>query len=277
MGSGSWRRKNSGFIQVVVASISDSNEAVAYSKRLKEDALLYKQFRNGETDDVDLQAYWVGLRIMKFTAGYPLLLAAHHKLNAEEQKKLAQAIIALVIRHNIVAGQDRGKLESVAYSTAKLISSGTGYAGALEELKRISPSDEVFLQGFKKLEFSKNEQQMARYLLRAFDYALGETSEITVAGPDKVHVEHIYPQTPPDADKWPEHDTYINRIGNLTLLDYALNEKIKNSKFPVKKEKGYAASRLVVTQKLLPLADWNPEAVEARQKSWAILQINSGL
>lgn len=78
-------------------------------------------------------------------------------------------------------------------------------------------------------------------------------------------MEHIYPQTPPEADKWVDHNLWIDRLGNLTLLAKRLNEKIKNSKFPVKKPE-YEKSDLELTKQLLKYVDWNSANINERQE-----------
>src|SRR5450432_2789237 len=72
---------------------------------------------------------------------------------------------------------------------------------------------------------------VARYLLELFDQAIATTAEIDVAGAHRVHVEHIYPQNPKTEDKWEQHAAYVQRLGNLTLLDKRLNVQIKNGRF----------------------------------------------
>ena len=49
-----------------------ANAALAYSKRLKDDAVIYRKVRDGDTDDPELEEYWLSLRYLKFNAGYPL-------------------------------------------------------------------------------------------------------------------------------------------------------------------------------------------------------------
>ena len=78
-------------------------------------------------------------------------------------------------------------------------------------------------------------------------------------------MEHIYPQSPPDADRWKDHDLWIDRLGNLTLLAKRLNEKISNEKFSVKKAE-YEKSDLELTKQSLKYADWNTANVTERQE-----------
>jgi hypothetical protein len=95
---------------------------------------------------------------------------------------------------------------------------------------------------------------------------LATTTEVTIAGADRVHVEHIYPQNPRPLNRWEEHARYVNRLGNLTLLDKRLNEQIKNSDFPMKKETAYKDSRLEITKVLLSHDSWSKDTVTARQE-----------
>jgi hypothetical protein len=246
---------------------SQTQAALTYSRKLRDDALLYRRMRDGDVDDPDLEEYWLSLRYLKFNAGYPLLFAAHRMLNEQDQKTLAKALRALAIRHNLICNLDRASLESLSFACAKAISSGASAADALILLRSKSPKDEMFAQSFAALSFNTTEHGSARYLLRLFDEYIATTQEVTVAGADRVHVEHIYPQTPRDAERWENHSAFVNRLGNLTLLDRRLNEQIKNSGFQTKKTQAYQSSRLEITRQLLTYTDWSPEQVEERQVS----------
>ncbi len=148
------RYKGSGFIQGGFGPTRVWVLPLDYSRRLRDDAVLYRRFRDGDTDDGDLQDHWLALRILKANSGYALLLAAHHRLTAEDQKVLAKALVSLAIRHNIVCDLDRAKFESTLYAAAKKVSNGASVGTALDELRTISPTDERFREDFGKLKFS---------------------------------------------------------------------------------------------------------------------------
>jgi hypothetical protein len=251
--------------RIVSEALPEKVSALNYSRRLRADAQFYRQFRDGDTDDSELQEYWLAFRPLNFNAGLPTLLAASRKFTPDEQKQLARALIALVVRHNIVSSLDRARTESLAYSTAKKISDGAGFAVVVEDLRAISPPPEQFGQGFAKLAFSKAEHGIARYLLRALEAHLSATGEVTVGGPDRVHIEHIYPQSPREGERWAEHERYLTRFGNLTLLGRRLNEQIKNANFAEKKLQAYQGTRLAITEELLQYPAWSPESVVNRQ------------
>jgi Protein of unknown function (DUF1524) len=236
-----------------------------YSRGLRTDALFYRQYRDGDTEDADLQGYWAALRVLGFSAAIPVLIAASHKLGPEEQRKLAKALVSIVVRHNIVCDRDRAKLESLAFSCAANISNGTSCGEAIVTLRGIAPSTEEFDRSFVKLSFSRAEHGVARYLLRTIEEYMAVSGENIVAGPDRVHLEHIYPQNPKDGERWDQHDVYVTRFGNLTLLGKPLNQQIKNSSFEIKRQQAYFNTRLAVTEALLKHETWTPAAVEQRQ------------
>lgn len=251
--------------RVVSETLPAKVSTLDYSRRLRGDAQFYRQFRDGDTDDVELQEYWLAFRTLSFNAGLPALLAANRRFTAEEQKKLAQALVTLVIRHNIVCDLDRAKTESLAYSTARKISNGAVFQEIIDDLRSVSPPKEQFEQGFAKLAFSKSEHGVARYMLRGLEAYLSVTEEVAVSGPEHVHIEHIYPQSPKEGERWEEHERYVARIGNLTLLGRRLNEQVKNGNFDLKKEQAYQNSRLKLTEALLGYDSWTAGTVDKRQ------------
>jgi hypothetical protein len=80
----------------------------------------------------------------------------------------------------------------------------------------------------------------------------------------------IYPQTPKAEERWKEHDVYLTRLGNLTLLDHRLNETIKNGVFSIKLPY-YKESRLLITKSLDAFTEWNPTTIEKRQATFCDL------
>lgn len=257
----------------IVADSLDAADTtpLMYSRRLRDDGLLYKRFREGDSDDGDEQADLRALRTLRFNASYPLLFAAHHRLSNEDVKELTRALVAIAVRHNVICNLDRARLESVVYEAAHRLSAGANLAATLKALRDVSPGDQQFRESFSRLSFSIPEHGIVRYLLQSMDARMAKTSEVTVPGADRVHVEHIYPQSPLDGQRWTEHETFLTRIGNLTLLDKKLNESIKNADFATKKEKGYKDSRLEITRALLSLDSWSHEAVVARQEKLCAL------
>ena len=134
------------------------------------------------------------------------------------------------------------------------------------ELMEFAPNDEQFRDAFLSVSISR--QASARYVLRELEQYLRTTEELDVAPPIRVHVEHIYPRTPHE-DRWVQHGSVINRLGNLTLLSARLNTAIKNGTYEQKKPY-YQMSELILTNKIPTEYDeWDVEAIHGRQSDLA--------
>ena len=103
--------------------------------------------------------------------------------------------------------------------------------------------------------------------LRRIEERRRTTEELDVATPDRVHLEHIYPQNP-TGGRDPGHNTIINRLGNLTLLSRRINQAIKNAPFDEKKAH-YARSEIIITRSLTDYDEWNEESMDRRQRELA--------
>jgi len=205
--------KERSLYKVISHKLTESHVApVEFSRLLRSDALFYRRVREGDAPDIKERDIWLGLATMRAQSGYALLLAAHRSLTEQEQKRLAAALFSLIARHNIICDKDRAKFESTAFASAKAISDGGGQNGALALLRALSPSDDEVRQSFSTLSFGRSQSGIAQIMLRAIEYKLRATEELIIATPDKVHLEHIYPQRPSAADRLANHDRYIGRL-----------------------------------------------------------------
>jgi len=71
---------------------------------------------------------------------------------------------------------------------------------------------------------------------------------------------------PTDEAQWPnkeELEPYVWHIGNLTLLEPALNRDVGNADFKTKKEI-YSKSQITITNEITSFAQWDPAAVKKR-------------
>ena len=119
---------------------------------------------------------------------------------------------------------------------------------------------------------------------------LGKTTvdDLTSYTQTAVEIEHIMPQTCNDKGMYgmneEEFSTYINRLGNLTLLENSINKSIHNDVY-ANKSIAYKQSKFYLTSSLSSLVnqgqdtainrtnlllsawpDWNKQSIEARQE-----------
>jgi hypothetical protein len=87
-------------------------------------------------------------------------------------------------------------------------------------------------------------------------------------------LEHILPENPTDAwvDDFPRErwEAFIDRIGNLTLLEVSANRKVGNSSYAEKRH-AYSQSLYALTRRIPEIAPerWTPDLLDARQRHMA--------
>jgi Protein of unknown function (DUF1524) len=249
-------------------TIQEENiQSLQLSLDLAETAPLYRDLVRAREEDPELRRQLGAIRALAAKALYPVLLAGYAAASDEEDGKeklrvLAKALVTMFVRYNVIGGRETTVMESTAYGIAAELRRSKEFDAAVAALAALAPDAADFVARFQTRSVSRIAT--ARYLLREIEHAKRKTQELEISGTDRVHVEHIYPQTP-DGERWPNHAAVVNRLGNLTLLSRRLNTSIKNADFATKKEKGYAGSDILMTQELLALDAWNSAAIDERQ------------
>ncbi|WP_029260258.1 MULTISPECIES: DUF262 domain-containing protein [unclassified Microbacterium] len=107
-------------------------------------------------------------------------------------------------------------------------------------------------------------------------YVLGRLEGVDEV--DDFDVEHIVPTVPGDAwsgdgerswidyseDEQNSHRALAPTLGNLTLLEQSLTERVFGASFPVKRSEAYAHSSVPATRDLTDLGSWNTAAITRR-------------
>ena len=146
----------------------------------------------------------------------------------------------------------------------------------MKELEAISPLKELFLEKFKEVTRYRNSEssrKMIKYILEEIDNEAG-TGEYKLDF-NKVNIEHILPQKP---DKWglskKEVASYVNSIGNLTLLSGKINSKIGNDVLDIKLPE-LNKSEIQITKDLCSQLSvhkvWGKEQILLREEEIALL------
>jgi hypothetical protein len=246
--------------------IAENIGSLELSKDLAATALVYRDIVRARDDDPEVQRLLEGVRALGAKALYPALLSGYAAAEGDGAKEklrlLADALTTLFVRYNVIGGRETTIMETTVYQVAANLRATKDFTAAVAALAALSPSADEFVARFQRASVSRIAT--ARYLLREIEHAKRRTQEVAIEGTDRVHVEHIYPQTPDDP-KWLNHAQAINRLGNLTLLGKRLNSSIKNAAFASKKRQGYAESEIVMTRELLSRDGWDSTAVDERQ------------
>lgn len=255
--------KTQALYREIKRKIEDENvDSLVFSRELGEAADTYKDLISGDDEDEERKTILSAVAELGGNVLYPVLMSAYGCLQGNQLTEFLKYLQNSYVRHNVVGGLEAAKFENVVFECAKLLRENKVDV-ACEKLWSICPDDAQFSASFTKVRIPRSS--IARYLLRNVeDYLRRETGELNVADGKKVHVEHIYPQTPQDGARWEAHGALVDRLGNLTLLSKRLNTSIKNAQFATKKE-SYTQSELRLTKELLTLDEWNPQKVEERQ------------
>lgn len=209
---------------------------------------------------------------------YPILLASYwvhgtDKVDIKEIEQIAELACNLFVRHNVVLGLETHKLEAILYDAARLIRSNSGLEaakGLIRDYAARNVPDEIFADRFANFSIERNE--VAKYLLREIETVERNADEIEIIRHGAIHLEHIYPQSPKEGGVWEDHDEWVSRLGNMTLLSGRKNSSLKN-KFFSEKQATYGASEVNMTKALSLLSEWSPTAVAERQKSWSPIAV----
>jgi hypothetical protein len=205
----------------------------------------------------------------------PLLAARRFAMSEDDFVRLAQLAETLTFRYSTIGGKDSKELERVYHRAAKALweSEGKDIAGARKILIESMPGHDEFVAAFRHQVMGR--KYVIDYVLRKIEASL-DTEEKMPHGTSVVHIEHILPQSL--SDEWkvvlgprvPEHASYVDRWGNLTLLGGRKNIKASNGAFS-KKRIIYSDSAIKLTKLLAERVDWNLDAIDARQVELANL------
>jgi len=249
--------------------IREETDSLDFSRDLERAANVYRDLVAARDDDPGLRALLKDIAMLGASALYPAILSAYALESVEDRRLVISALVTFFVRHNVIANRETTQLEALVYGIAKDLRSGLSADEAVARLKEAAPTDEQFVEQFKHAAVTRHAT--ASYLLRQMEMARRQTEELEVAPPRKVHVEHIYPKSPPSDRRRPDHSAVVNRLGNMTLLDFRLNTAIKNSDFASKKAQAYERSEILLTCELLEYEEWNLPDIETRQERMAAM------
>lgn len=205
----------------------------------------------------------------------PLMLAGLDKLKDDQIEKLVRMIVVLSMRFSIIGTLGTGNIEK-AYSDAAIsIRAGKADTPAkvFGTLKSIYPDDNRFEADFCQRAIGK--AKLARYILGEIATAKQRSTIQEVTEDEKRStLEHIMPKT--RSQDWlkaakdeEEYLEYVNRLGNLTLIEREKNKAAANASFSKKKAEAYSKSDLLLTNDLCSYTDWTVSEIQVRQADLA--------
>ena len=196
-------------------------------------------------------------------SAYPLVLAAYsdYRRGVIERAELLETlewIQALYLRRTLVNLPNERLVARLC--RARL----DGRDALARAFARITPSDERVSAVLKY-----SELPHAAYVLGRLQ-GVDDTADFDI--------EHVVPPVPGDAwsgdgvrpwieytdDEQNSHRALAPTLGNVTLLEQGLTERVFGSSYPVKRDEAYARSSVAATRELAEVAVWDTAAISAR-------------
>jgi hypothetical protein len=247
---------------------SDDIQSLELSTQLRDSARLYRKLKKADVDHEEVESILESIDTLGTGAAilFPCLLSIHQTLEGDDIVKGVKALMHVFVRDALIGGTENSILENRFHRAARQLREHKDVATFCATINEGALVDDDVRSRFERLSVRHNGQR--RYLLYKLEMAKRATEEVEIAPPSRVHVEHIYPQTPQTGQRWQGHDQWVNRIGNLTLLSRRINSGIKNGVFAVKKEH-YDKSEILMTKELSGFDGWDSGRVAARQAELA--------
>ncbi len=200
----------------------------------------------------------------------PLLLGCQHRLKrSPEFSRVAKAVEALIVRHQVFAGRDQSELREVLLAACQDVW-GPGSKGDVSErvvarLKTVDPKRGEMCAGIKKER--KVSAKVARYILRGIqNHMVNDAYKATAT------LEHIFPRKPSQGYSSSRRrllTPYLNHLGNLTLLTGNDNKRASNRPFGEKKKRVYVDAELEIARDVATYDQWGLSSLLRRAEALA--------
>jgi len=229
----------------------------------KDGQILEQLVSNSRTDwmalgfDREVASSLHNIQRLGFTVSYPFLfrLVDGYKQLGQRPRKILETIENFTFLYNAVGEGRVSSCEAVYFRHALMLNQALQQSDDRErhkdvaktlasletELVRLIPTREIFKEKFsEKVVYSprkKTARDLVKYVLLKVNSAMQPTREIQI-DETQVNIEHVLPQDPTEHWGLTKKDvaSYVNSIGNLTLLDQRLNSRGGNKPFEIKSE-----------------------------------------
>ena len=169
--------------------------------------------------------------------------------------------------------QVKSKREAVIYSALVSINSGESLESIIDSLKK-HYNNPAFIESLSKdiYEPYSGKVNFIKAVLLRIDQEIQDDTVYKQYG-ERISIEHILSQRISD-QYWhkrfteSEHNYWIHKLGNLTLLSGIKNSQASNSSFEEKKNiYNNPRKSLDITREVCDYAEWNPESIQTRHKN----------
>lgn len=274
-----WNSKNkfvrhSELFKRIRESISSKGEVFSLMRDLESNAHIFAALPSSEDNlwSSEQKKYIKTLRMFNVRQLYPLLLSAYNKFSEGDFTSLLRSCCIISFRYNIIGNLATNEQERVYNRLAVELSSNA--IGDLQDLitslSTLYVSDDKFRGDFSEKEMRTTQarnKRVVRYILFEIEKHISNNAYDFES--DSYNLEHIMPESIQEG--WDniedrDHDQFVYRLGNMTILNKSVNRDLGNLDFEIKKEK-YLESEFSLTQRVAnENSEWSTERIAEHQK-----------
>jgi len=229
------------------------------------------------------------LSLMKVSQCYVLFLSILRNMKkiGADPVRIFEMIEKFTFQYSIICKLPGNKVEKIYAGYAKMIEDTVNkekekylprrvqaiFANLEKELKDEAPSVEYFIAEFDNFCYRNSDDQrvLMKYVLSEIDRKYRGTKE-EIVDFDNVNIEHLLPQKPDKA--WgvskDQIKGYVNKLGNLTIIDKKINSRIGNKsikdKVEVIKESELPINKVLMEELQSNDYRWDEQCIEKRHK-----------
>jgi Protein of unknown function (DUF1524)/Protein of unknown function DUF262 len=273
--------------KTIKRNIQDKDDALSFAQQLNETAPVYAALLNAEHASWNKYPQEVRedvrtLHRLGLVTVRPLLLSGMQRFkdNHTVLRRFFRSLVNWSVRFLVAGKLGGGALEERYGEVARKLRKGDikTVKKLREELADVIPPDEAFQNLFRNMTVSQAPLQ--KYYLRTLEEIVradaGKGDLEPVKG--KHNIEHIisksaeksYLALPPETRK-----AYVNRLGNMALLNTKKNELIGDAEY-AEKRPVFAKSEVLMTADIAAKYDtWGPEQIIKRQDELADLALKA--
>lgn len=255
-------------------NINSKGEVFSLMRDLENNANIFAALPRSEDGlwSNEQKKYIKVLRMFNVRQLYPLLLSGYHKFSEKDFTSLLKSCCVISFRYNIIGNLATNEQERVYNRLAVELSNDsiTSLHDLITSLGTLYVSDEKFKADFSEKELRTTQarnKRVVRYILFNIEKHISTTTYDFES--ESYNLEHIMPESINEG--WnhisdSDHDQFLYRLGNMTILNSSVNKKSGNIGFDEKKKK-YKTSEFMITQRISDEnSSWDPDRIAVHQK-----------
>ena len=272
----------------------NSIKALSYAEGLEKDYKPYTKIKgfNSTEDEYfskeTLEYLYHLKKSLNIVRADPLLLAGHEILAPTDFQELVKATVNFAFRYKTVMGKSADTLVKLSTHLALSLRDDNLTVKDIKNSFLENANDNAFKISFET--FCPGTNKIGFYIIKKIEDHLSNGQGIKVSDQSPLqHLEHIMPQNINETEwghlyeggkKHEKFSSYLDRVGNLTILERNINCHIKNKSFNHKilneEQKGYSNSALKLPKKIQNFSNnglWDFSSIDKRSKYLAELAI----